>query len=112
MTEVIAWNEANFWGVMDDTLRVRIGRSAASYLWIEVDIQMWSDRPTMGNLTSQDFNHYELDDLTLTDDGVLTALHRHPAGVNSRTSFTLRVPLSFVQPLRAALAAAQATGLT
>lgn len=106
MADVFTWQDGNLWGVMDDTLRVRIGRSEAGYLWIGVDIRMWADRPTMGNFTHDDSNQYQPNDLTLTDDGLLTALHRHEAQADFRTGFTLRVPLAFVGPLRKAIKAA------
>lgn len=106
MSDIYIWQDENLWGVMDDTLRVRIGRTEASYLWIGVDIQMWSDRPTMANYTHDDLNHYQPGDLTLTDDGMLTALHQHAAVVEFRMGFTLRVPPAFVAPLREAIKAA------
>lgn len=101
--DVYTWQEPHLWGVLDDTLRVRIGRTEEGYLWISVDIQIWPDRPTMGNFTHADTNRYAHGEITLTDDGLLTAMHRHPAEQDFRSGFSLRVPLSFVSPLRQAL---------
>lgn len=97
------WQESNLWGVLDDTLRVRIGRTEEGYLWISVDIQMWPDRKSLGNFTYGDHNRYAPGEITLTDDGLLSAMHRHPAEHDFRSGFSLRVPLSFVSPLRQAL---------
>ena len=101
--DVYAWNEPNLWGVLDDTLRIRIGVTEEGYLWISVDIQMWPDRPSKGNFTHGDHNRYDPGEITLTDHGLLTAMHRHPAEHDFRSGFALRVPLSFVAPLRQAL---------
>jgi len=101
--DVYTWQEPNLWGVLDDTLRIRIGRTDEGYLWISVDIQMWSDPPTMGNFTHGDTNRYATGELTISEDGLLTAMHRHPPEHDFRSGFSLRVPLSFVSPLRAAL---------
>lgn len=101
--DVYSWQETNLWGVLDDTLRVRIGRTEDGYLWIGVDIQMWPDRPTLGNFTLGDTNRYAPGEITISADGLLTAMHRHPAEHDFRSGFSLCVPPSFVSPLRQAL---------
>ena len=105
--DVYTWQEPQLWGVLDDTLRIRIGVTEEGYLWISVDIQMWPDRPTMGNFTHGDTNRYAPDEITIRDDGLLTAMHRHPAEHDFRCGFSVRVPLSFVTPLRVALESAR-----
>lgn len=102
------WNEGSMWGVMDDTLRIRLGRLDDGGLWIGVDAKLWDDRDTLANFTHDDHNTYTVDEITVADDGCLTALHRQRTAqvVDFRTGFTMRVPLAFVEPLRAALKAA------
>lgn len=103
------WQDGNLWGVLNDDLRVRVGLSeGAGRFWISVDARMWDDRETMANFSHDDHNTYSTEEITLTDDGCLTALHRQrtASGIDFRTGFTLRVPLAFVEPLRAAIKAA------
>lgn len=100
------WHEDGIWGVLNDDLRVRVGLSQGTgRLWIGVDARLWDDRHDHANYTADDFNTYTLDEITLTDDGCLTALRRHDGhhGFDFRTGFTLRVPQAFVEPLRLAI---------
>lgn len=102
------WNEDGLWGVMDDTLRIRLGKGTGDGLWIGVDAQWSDDRDTLANYTSDDVNNYRAAEITITDDGCLSAFHRQStaSGIDFRTGFTLRVPQAFVKPLRAAIKAA------
>ena len=108
MADVYTWQEGTLWGVLNDDLRVRMGLSErAGGLWIGVDARLWDDRPDLANYTHDDFNRYQPDEVQITDDGLLTALHRHNTAkpVEFRSGFTVRLPLSFIEPLRSALAA-------
>lgn len=108
MADVYCWQEGTLWGVLDDDLRVRLGLcDQAGGIWIGVDARLWDDRPDQASYTHDDFNRYQPDEITVTDDGLLTALHQHSTcrAVEFRSGFTVRVPLAFVAPLRVALAA-------
>lgn len=103
------WQDGNLWGVLNDDLRVRVGLAEGTGgLWISVDARMWDDRETMANFSHDDHNTYALEEITVSDDGCLTALHRQStaSGIDFRTGFTLRVPQAFVEPLRTAIKAA------
>ncbi len=108
MADIYTWNEGTLWGVLNDDLRVRLGLcEQGGGLWIGVDARLWDDRPDQACYTHDDYNRYQADEITVTDDGLLTALHRHATArpVEFRSGFTVRMPLAFVEPLRAALAA-------
>lgn len=107
MADVYNWNEGTLWGVLNDDLRIRMGISEGTgRLWIGVDARLWDDRPDQANYSHDDFNTYRPDEITIGADGLLTALHRHQTAgvVDYRQGFTLRLPQSFVEPLRVALA--------
>jgi hypothetical protein len=100
------WNEGQLWGVMNEDLRIRVGLLPdTGHLWIGVDARVWDNRPTMADYSHDDHNTYAPDEITVTDDGCLTAMHRQRTAqaVDFRTGFTLRLPLAFVAPIRIAL---------
>lgn len=108
MADIYTWNEGTLWGVLNDDLRVRLGVcEQGGGLWIGVDARLWDDRPDQASYTQDDYNRYAPDEITVGDDGLLTALHRHATAqpVEFRSGFTVRLPVAFVEPLRAALAA-------
>jgi hypothetical protein len=103
------WNEDGIWGVLNDDLRVRVGRSQGSdRLWIGVDARWRDDRDDQANYTHDDHNTYAADEISIDAEGLLTALHRHDSArvVDFRQGFTLRLPPSFIAPLRKAIKAA------
>jgi hypothetical protein len=104
--DLYTWNEDGIWGVLNDDLRVRVGRAQGTgRMWIGVDARLWDDRPDQANYSHDDLNTYAPDEITIDGEGLLTALHRHETArvVDYRQGFTLRLPLAFVEPLRGAL---------
>lgn len=103
------WRDGDLWCVLNDDLRIRVGLAeGTNRLWICVDARLWDDRPDLANFSHDDVNTYDRDEIQLTDDGLLTALHRQGTAsvIDYCTGFTLRVPQAFIAPLREAIKAA------
>lgn len=108
MSDIYSWNEGSLWGVLNDDLRVRLGVcEQGGGIWIGIDARLWDHRPDLASYTHDDYNRYQPEEIQITDDGLLTALHWHTTAqpVEFRSGFTVRMPLAFVVPLRAALVA-------
>lgn len=105
--DIYTWSEGTLRGVLNDDLRVVLGvATGTGRLWIGVDARWRDDRADMANYSHDDVNTYRPEEVAIADDGLLTALHRHDSAacVDFRQGFVLRLPLTFINPLREVLA--------
>lgn len=108
------WHDGDVYGVLMGGLRVCIqlerdvhdsSSSLTGRLHVSVDARVWDDRPDMGSCTHECPGSYAPSEIRVTDDGLLTALRRLStcSDVDFRSGFTLKMPIAFVAPIRAAL---------